>query len=300
MMVSVKKSVIFLTIILLLVSFVSSVTTVQVQEQKPEEKGWFSKYFGFLKSPLFWGVLILIIIIFLLILGLIFLIGKLLKYFKERSDIYVRLKSDRIKLSKIQKRYSSTHYWKVHKNTPIRLVKKTPDGKAFFTEPLGFYRGDYTTQEGNIIISLNLKSKKKYFLFPITDVLIIPDRKEINIEQSRKEGKKENKVVVENLPRAKDLIQFNPNEILIFAESLSYVGKFLTLVIRTKDDKIMDLSLPIFQSLKEVVMNDYLYEQTNEFVVLSKQAMNLNPNIRSIIKTGDSQNVDIPTGEDKR
>jgi hypothetical protein len=302
-MIGLKKSVILMSffLVLLLISFVNSAQTIQVQpETQPIKEGWASKYFGFLKSPLFWGILIFIILFVLIAIGLVFFISWLIRFFKERSDIYMKLKKERITLSKIQKRYPSTHFWRVEKNLPIRLVKKSFDGKIFLTEPIGFYRGDYTTQEGNIIISMNLKGKKKFFLFPMTDVLIIPDREKIEIEQEEKGKGEKNKITINNLPRAKDLVQFNPNEILIYAESLSYCGIFLTPVIRTKDNKIMDLSLPVFQSLKEVVMNEYLYFQANEFSALSKQAMNLNPQIRAIIKTGDSQNVDIPTGEEKR
>lgn len=299
-----KKSVIFVSFIfiLLIISFVNSAQTIQVQEDvAPKEEGWFNKYFSFVKSPLFWGILVLIFVVVIIILGIIFFISWLVRFFKERSDIYLKLKKDRIILSKIQKSYPSTHWWKVHKNTPIRLVNKSLNGKISISEPIGFHRGDYTTQEGNIIISLNLKGKKKFFVFPMIDMLIIPDKESVDIEQAKKEKGKDNKITINNLPRAKDMIQFNPNEILIFAESLTYVGIFLTPVLRTKDNRIMDMSLPVFHSLKEVVLNEYLYQQTNDFSVLAKKSMEINPNIRAITKTSDAtQNVDIPTGDVNR
>lgn len=301
-MINGKKSVglMPLLILLLIISFVSSAQTIQVQENPPpEKKSFFSTYFGFLKSPLFWWIIIIIIIVIILLICFFFFVRWLVKFLKSRNDIFWKLKSERISLSRLQKSYPSSHFWKVYKNTPIRLVKKSDDGKMILTEPIGYHRGDYTSHEGNIIMNLNLKDKKKWFFFPVSDILVIPNKDKVEIKQISDKGKITT-ITIDNLPKAKDIIQFNPNEILIFAESLSQIGLFLTPVLKSKDNKIIDLSLPIYQTLKEVILGDYLYSQTGSFADLSKKGLEINPYIRSINKLQDSSsNVEIPSTDKK-
>jgi hypothetical protein len=83
-------------------------------------------------------------------------------------------------------------------------------------------------------------------------------------------------------------VQFNDNEILLYAEGISHTGQFFVPVLKTKDGKIIDLTTPIYQSLKDVVLNDYLYVQTTEFVAVAKKGIDMNPNLRYIQKTGDA------------
>lgn len=293
-----KKNVVILSffVIFLLISFVSSATTIQVKENpEPEKKSFFNTYFGFLKSPIFWYIIggLMIFIIFLILI--FFLVRWIITFLRSRNDIFYKLKSERTHLSRIQKSYPSKHWWKVYKNTPIRLVKRSDDNRMIITEPIGYHRGDYTSHEGNLIINLNLKDKKKWFIFPISDILVIPNKEKIDLEQFDEKGKKI-KITILNIPKARDIIQFNSNEILIYAEGLSHIGLFLTPVLKTKDNKIMDLSLPIFQSLKDVVLGDFLYQQTSDFSNLAKKSMDINPFVRVQTKVQDAtQNVEVPS-----
>jgi len=246
--------------VLLLVfsQIVSAVTVVNVEKpNQPEEKGNFlSNSLSFLKEPIFWYVVIGIVIITIFAVILFFIIRWLVSFIKSRNDIFFLLKKDRVKLAKIQRRYDSKHWLKIKKNTPIRLVRKE-NGKLVISRPFAYHRGDYLTNEGNIILSLNLEGKNKFFFFPETDILIIPNREKVDVEQLDEKG--ETKVVtIDKLPRAKDIVQFNENEILLFAESISKVGQFLIPVIKTENGKVIDLSMPTFASLKEVVLGDYL------------------------------------------
>lgn len=296
---SIKLISIILIVSILFLSFVSAVQTIQVsQEQTQAKKSIFGNTFSFLKSNIFWGAVIIILFIVIIAVGLFFLVRWLVKFFKERSDIFWCLKAERIKLSKIQRRYGSKHFWKVHKNTPIRLVKKE-NNKLIISQPIGYHRGDYTSNEGNVIISLNLAGNKKYWFIPITSLLVIPDKDRMEISFKDEKGKKQN-VIMDNLPRAREIVQFNENEILIFAESLSCVGLFYVPVLKTEEGKIIDLSLPVYQSLKEVILGNYLYEQSADFVALSKKAVELNPFIRGYAKISDSNtSVEVPQGEQR-
>jgi prepilin signal peptidase PulO-like enzyme (type II secretory pathway) len=284
-------------IILSLIIPIISSATVVVNTPPPEKKpSFFDTYFGFLLSPIFWGFVVFFIIFIVILIGIFFLVRWLVKFLKAKNDIFYTLRKDRIKLAKIHRRYPSKHWLKVKKNVPIRLVSKD-SGKLVISEPIANHRGDYTTNEGNVILSMNLRGNNKWLFYPITDLLIIPDKESVNIIKKNKHGKEEI-IEIANLPRASEIIQFNEGEVLIFAESLSSVGNFYVPVLKAKDGKIIDLALPVYQSLREVVIGNYLYDQTSGFVNVAKKTMDLNPNLRYEVKAKDSNtNVEVPQGQ---
>jgi len=286
-----------LILILLTIPFITSAQQIVEVTQPQEDSGnIFTRPFSIFKSQIFWGGVIIFVFILALLIGLFFLVRWVVKFLKSRSDAFWRLRSERLKLAKIHRRYPSTSWYKVHKNTPIRLVRKE-EGKLIITKPIGFHRGDYITHEGNVVISLNLDGNKKWLLFPITDILIIPNQESIELAQRNDKGKRE-MVTIANLPKPSDIIRFNENEILIFAESLSSVGMFLIPVVKDENGGILDLSMPVFESLKKVVLGEYLYEQTDEFTKIAKKSMDINPNLRYAMKTQDtSQSVELPPSQ---
>jgi hypothetical protein len=296
-MFSIKKGVGLILMFFFLINLVTSASTIQVQENPvPEKKSWFS-FLDFLKSPVFWYAIIIFLVVVAVLLGIFFLVRYIVKFLKSRNNIFWKMRNERIKMAKIQRTYSSSKHWlKIEKNIPVRLVKRNDDGRAFITNPVGYHRGDYTSHEGNIIISMNLKGNNKWWFFPITDLLIIPNKSEIEIYSKDKKGKQIS-TKIDNIPTAKEIVQFNENEILVYAESLSLAGEFLVPVLKTKTGKILDLSLPTYIDLKNVVLQSYLYEQSDDFVKIAKQTMNLNPHLRFEVKSNDggNQSTEIPT-----
>lgn len=293
-----KFIIFFVFIFLLGLSFVQSAQVVEVNTTPaPVEKTTWQKVKDIIFSPLFLGIVFFAVIFILIIIGLAFLIKWLVKFLKERKNVFYLMKNERIKLAKIQRRYHSTHWWKVAKNTPIRLVRYE-NGRAVISKPIGHHRGDYVTHEGNVIISMNFIGRKTWLIFPTADIIVIPDKPRLKIQKTNdKTGKKEETVIL-NLPRAKELVQFNETDILIFAESLSKSGEFFVPVVKTKDNEIVDLSLPVYQSLEHVALGDYLYEKADLFTHLAKKAMDLNPNVRGIQKVQDSnQNIELQEGD---
>lgn len=275
-----KPILIFLIILFILflkIAIVSSAVIVQApQEQQEEEKGGF---FSFFASPIFWGAVLFFIVAVVVLILIFFIVRWIVSFFKARADIYYMLKKKRIYLSKIQKTYpQSKHWWKVQKNVPIRLVKIGNNGKPVITSPIAYHRGDYTTSEGNIVISFNMSGHNRLFLFPITEVLVIPNFSKIQVQQ--RIGEKVNKIEIEGIPNAKDIVHFNDNEILLYAEGISHAGQFFIPVLKSKEGKIIDLTLPIYQSLKEVILGDYLYIQTSEFTSIARKSIDMNPNLR--------------------
>lgn len=294
-----KRAIPLFFILVLTLSFINSAQTVQVvQEAPPEKKGIFDGMLSFLKSPIFWYIVIGLLILVIILVVIFFVIRWIVKFFKSRGNIYWALKNERNKLAKMHKRYPAKHFWKVKKNPPIKFVRKDNDGKICISDTIAYYRGDYTTHEGNVVISMNLVGHNRFFFFPITSLLIIPDKEKIEIIKKNDRGKEE-KIVIDNLPRPKDIIQFNQNEILLFAESLSSVGLFFAPVLKSKDNRIVDLSMPVYHSLKDVVLGNYLYDQTDEFVKVAKKSIDINPNLRYEVKTKDaSQSVEVPQNKE--
>jgi len=285
---------IFVTISLLLCNFVLGATTVVQQQSPPEEKkGIWASTKSFLTSPLFLGILLFAFVLVGLAIASYFLITWLIRYLREQKDIFINLKRRRIKLAKAHRRYTS-HPIRIKKNAPIRLVRKN-NNRAEISSPIGYYRGDYTSHEGNVIVAFNFLRKKKLFVLPVMDILVIPNRPELKIYEKNKKGERVT-IQVEGIPIAQDIIQFNNNEVLIHAESISDVGEFHVPVLKAKDGKIIDLSLPVYHTLKEAVMDDYLYNQTVSFAMLSKKGLEINPFVRTAQKLNDSaQNQETPS-----
>jgi hypothetical protein len=292
-----KVGVVGLLLCLILLPMISAQTVVEVsREQAVQDESFFAHPFSIFKSQIFWGGVVLFFIILALLIGIFFIVKWIVNFIKSRSDAFWRLKSERLKLAKIHRRYPSKAWLKIEKNTPIRLVKKE-DGKLVITRPIAYHRGDYVTHEGNFIVSLNLVNNKKWFFLPITDLLIIPKKEVTDLAVKNSKGDR-SIIKIDKLPNPSDIVKFHENEILIFAESLSATGMFLIPVLKDRDGKIIDLSLPVFDSLKNIVIGEYLYEQTDEFTKLAKKSMDLNPNLRYAVKTQDSsQSVDIPSSQ---
>jgi hypothetical protein len=283
----------------LILPIITASTIVEVPRDEAVEKtNIFTSPFSIFKSQVFWGGVVLFFVILLVLLGIFFLVKWIVSLIKSRTDAFYKLKTERIKLAKIQRRYTASSWLKVHKNPPIRLVKKE-DGKLVVSRPIAHYRGDYVTHEGNVVISLNLENNKKWFIMPITDLLIIPKKELVDLAVKNSKGDR-SVIKIDKLPDPSKIIKFNENEILIFAEGLSNIGMFLIPVLKDKDGEILDLSMPVFDSLKKIVLGEYLYEQTDEFTKLAKKSMDINPNVRAIMKTQDnSQSVEVPSSSIK-
>ena len=275
-----------LVVILVFGNLVSSATVIQTGGEPVKEdsklKSTFKKIF---LSPILWGLLIIIFFIGLVGIGAYFFIKWIIKYFKEQRDIFMMLKRKRIKLARIHKRYSTRHFLRVSKNVPIRLVRKNGN-RTEISSPIAY----------NLIIAMNMDGMKKMFVFPITDLLVIPNKDTIIIHKKDKKGVDVSEII-ENIPTAKEIVQFNEGEVLIFAESISDIGEFHVPVLKSTDGKIIDLSLPVYHTLREAIVDNYLYDQTSTFAVVSKKGMEINPFIRTVQKIQDSgQNTETPSG----
>jgi len=290
-----KGLVIIVLLTLLFIPAVISQTIVEVPQEQPQQTNYFEGAFSFLKSKVILTIIIILVVVIAFLVGAFFLVRWLVTFLKKRNDIFYKVRKERIKLASTQRRYPAKHWYKVHKNTPIRLVRKEGE-RLIISSPIGYYKGDYITHEGNFILSMNIIGYKFWWFFPTTEILIIPNREKV-ITKNPDSKKSETAI----LPLAKNVVQFNENEVLLFAESISNTGMFFVPVMKSKDGRVIDLTLPTYDSLKNVVLGDYLYEQTTSFSQLAKKSMDINPYIRSAMKVADtSQSVEIPSQQERR
>jgi hypothetical protein len=280
-----------------LVSSAQQVIQVPTGDQPAKPKGAWDSFVSILKSPAFWWGLFIFLLIIGAIIGIGFFIKWLIGFIKQGDDVFYKIRKEKMKLAKAQKTYPSKAWLKYEKNTPIRLMRKNSEGKAYLTKPIAYHRGDYTSHEGNIVIAFNMKGNEIMWVIPKTELLIIPNRKEINIDTRDAEGKSIT-VRLKNIPTAKDLVQFNENEIILHAESICNTGYFYVPVVKTENGEVLDLSIPTYATLKEVAIGNLLFEQTHEFVQVAKKSINMNPNLTYDIKRSDSnQSIEVPTGK---
>jgi len=280
-------------ILFLALPLTSAVQIVQVEKPaEPQTKNPFSSFGAFFKSSIFWGLVIILVLV--IVFGFIaFAIVKwAINFIKLQDDIFYKVRKEKIKLASAQKRLPIRAWLKYRKNIPIRLARNE-NGKLVLSQPICYYRGDYISHEGNLFISFNMKGNEYLWFFPRTELLIIPNKKEIAIKVKNAEGKTEERKI-QNIPTADDIVQFNQNEIILFAEGISNTGYFYLPVLKSKNGKIMDLSIPIYESLKEIAIGNYLFEQTDAFVKVSKKGVELNPTLQYQIKAEPNSNVEVP------
>ncbi|CAK0770710.1 hypothetical protein CCP3SC1AL1_520005 [Gammaproteobacteria bacterium] len=282
----------------------SAVEVIQVQEpNQPQVANPFASIGAFFSSSFFWWLLgILIIVIILGVVGY-FLVKWAIKYIKLQNDMFYQIRKERIKLASAQKRLSSSwtwwKCWQYKQNPPIRLIRKDKDGKPQISSPVAYYRGDFQGHEGNLFISFNMKGNHYLWgLIPKTELLIIPDRKEMTIKIHKGRGETEDRKF-ENLPTVNDIVQFNPNEILLYADGISNTNYFYFPVLKTPNGKIIDLSMPIYAGMQELAVTEMMYSQTDMYAKSSKKIVELNPSVRYVSKTGDmNQSVEVPVKAD--
>jgi type IV secretory pathway VirB2 component (pilin) len=295
-----KKEMVLVSIILyffLSIPFIYGATVVQISEPTtaPPKTFW-QNFTAFLTSPFF----IWTLVIFVVVIGLIFLIAFgirwVMGFIKQQNNIFFQMRGERLKLAKAQRRYNSKKWLKYTKNTPIRMAYRDENKFLRISSPIAYHKGDYMSQEGNLVIAFNMDGNNNLFILPRAELLIIPNKKEMKITVRDGQGKITD-VELKNVPTAKEIVQFNDNEILLFAKSITKVGNFYVPVLEAQDGSIIDLATPVYESLKSVALGELLYEQTDLFSKVAKKSIDLNPHLRYNIKSGDSnQQVEVPTG----
>ena len=254
----------------------------------PEQTTW-----QFIKPYLIGGLIIMVILALL-----IWLVMWIIKKIKQNQDVYYRIKRQRKKLCAMHAdkfRYRS--FWWYKRNDPLKCVH-FDNNNHYITKKVGNYMGHFYGSEGNLIVAF-ANSRKWFILYPTIELLIINKNidvvYQVNTEEIDDKGVKKivKKEIKQDLPT--DIEQFTDEGVMLFAYGIDMDERstFYFPVLKSKDGKIVELALPTFQSMKDVIMTSYMYDTVDSFAKLSKKGMELNPQIRSIQKIQDSsQSID--------
>jgi len=156
----------------------------------------------------------------------------------------------------------------------------------FGVKIIGFYLGDCVTSDG--YRNFLLWNSRKFIFWKNKFVLKVNMNENIKIETHESDGENKKRVVKEfKLP--KDLIIEGDSVIAIKGEGVDKAGYYYYPLITDEHGNIINMDLIAYSRAKEVALLDTLYQQTEDFSKVQRQAINMNPNVRYIMRTrGDT------------
>lgn len=279
-------------LLVLIVVFSSSVLgatqTISVVEKTEASQDTGKSLWEIVKS-LWWVAVLIIIILGLLLWLVIWLINKI----KDGEDVWFQIMKDKKELCKTHRdSYRIKAFFKFRENHPIRVYYEV--NKKVHSQVVGYYRGHYLSHDGNMIILFNCT--RKWLVFPRSDLIFLNTREKITVTrtQEKKIGH-ETKVVKieEELKFPYNFYDFRANEVVIYANGLDkdYRTGFYYPVLKDQDGRVINMSLPVYESVKSVAIEGYLFDQTDDFVKVAKKSIDLNPTIRGVNKVADSSSA---------
>lgn len=130
-------------------------------------------------------------------------------------------------------------------------------------------------------------------IFPRNDLLIINTKPKMTIYEKKEVitgTKREVVKVSKEIDLPIDFAVFGQNEIILYAYSIDMDIRtnFYYPVLKDKDGRIINMFFPTYENMKEVVVESYLFDQTDDFVKVAKKSIDLNPLIRGHNKVLDN------------
>jgi len=266
---------------------------IEVTAQNPEavKLSIFDHIINFFVS--YWWVGLIIIVLLALILWGLWTIVKKLK--QTKYPIY-QLYCERRSIAKQHRDNHRFKSWfKPHKNHKITC--QYLENGILKQKVIGYYYGDYYSNEGNHNIAFFQRGLKQWLIFPVIKVLLLNKKPSVSFEIEKIDKKTKIKtveIITQNLPTNIDY--FTEEEIILMGcksidkideESLFYVP---ILASNKADGSQIDLSSYAYQQLTEVIKGEQLISSLNYFVQANKRALEINPMIRTTDKLGDSSN----------
>lgn len=152
---------------------------------------------------------------------------------------------------------------------------------SFGTKIIGYYTGDCITSDG--FRNFLCWNRRKYVFWKNEFIIKVNLNKTCKIESFNQETKAR-EVVEYELPV--DLIIEGEDAIIIKGEGLDVSGYYYYPIMRDLDTgDIVNMDLIAFAKSRDVAMLDTLYQQTEDFVRVQREAINLNPNVRYVART---------------
>jgi len=160
----------------------------------------------------------------------------------------------------------------------------------FGAKIIGYYQGECITSDG--YKNFLLFSGRKYVFWKNIFVVKVNMNENLRIE-TRDDKSGERKIKEYNLP--KDLLIEGENVIAIKGEGLDKAGYFFYPLIADEKGNIVNMDLIAYTRSRDVALLDTLYQQTEDFANVQRQAINMNPNIRYRLKSGGES---VGTGQE--
>jgi hypothetical protein len=161
----------------------------------------------------------------------------------------------------------------------------------FGVRVVGAYLGECTTSDG--YKNYLLFDSRKFLFWKNTFILKVNLNDKVKIESFNQQTKKRETKEYE-LPS--DMITEGENVIAIKGEGVDVSGYFYYPLLTDKEGNIVNMDLIAYAKSREVAMLDTLYQQTEDFAKVQREAININPNVRYVIKTKGESMSDVDTG----
>jgi len=150
----------------------------------------------------------------------------------------------------------------------------------FGNKIVGYYLGECITSDG--FRNFLCWNRRKFLLWKNDFIIKVNLNKEWKIE-TRNPQTKQREVRTFTIPN--DLIIEGEDAIIIKGEGLDVAGYYYYPILTDQNGDIVNMDLFAFAKARDVAMLDTLYQQTEDFVRVQREAINLNPHVRYIGKT---------------
>jgi len=154
----------------------------------------------------------------------------------------------------------------------------------FGVKVIGYYLGECVTADGNR--NFMLWNSRKYVFWKNSFIVKVNMNDKIRIEVVDSKTKQRS-IVEHEIP--KDLILEGDSIILVKGEGVDKGGYYYYPLIADEKGNIINMDLLAYARAKDVALIDTMYQQTEDFSKVQRQAINMNPNVRYIMRTkGDT------------
>jgi hypothetical protein len=156
----------------------------------------------------------------------------------------------------------------------------------FGVKAVGFYLGECITSDG--YKNFLLFDSRKYVFWKNKFILKVNVNEFVKIETHEGVGD-DRKRVVRTIKLPKDLLIEGDSVIAIKGEGIDKAGYFYYPLIADEQGNIINMDIIAYTRSKDVALLDTMYQQVEDFSKVQRQAINMNPNVRYIMRTrGDT------------
>jgi len=151
---------------------------------------------------------------------------------------------------------------------------------SFGTKIIGYYSGDCITSDG--YRNFLCWNRRKFVFWKNEFIVKVNLNDDWKIETWNPQTEKRE---IRSFKLPNDLIIEGENAIILKGEGLDIAGYYYYPIMTDKNGNIVNMDLIAFSRSRDVAMLDTLYQQTEDFVRVQREAINLNPNVRYITRT---------------